>query len=1756
MTCGFFCSESLAEDFVDPDDLDALIDDEDDTDEFGGGRMDELLMKMEHGRYYFRRSAILSAKKHSGSKKLTEKLIELVRKKPPEIASISAVVLGEMKTKTAVPVLMAALKDKSEWVRESAAYALGLIGDKSALSDLVNRQPKTQGLSRWIYQDAVERIKGGKGATNPHRSTLKGASVYFFGAQGPILRDSWRNIISKFDLKVDGVPPHDLNEVLLKYGGPPDASQFYRLLEDRDGQPQVDVVIVSNMLAYEFVWSLRWRLFQFVRRGGSLIVLGNGVFVSGKVNTTEGRTVHHFAMPYQLWHSCLPQKLDSEFQPSIAGISGGFRKSLRSGIRKFEHGRSLLLASDPQQELPITALDRPQDHMDHRDRSWYHLKLQEQNFSNMLLQAVEGEKAFGALIDLYRGPETVVAGKEAAFHINLFSAAGDAGSLMMKILLEEKVVAEKLLPVDFRGGKLLSFKTAIPLPWTLRDGEYTAKFIFKSSAGVSEAEWKFGITSPLRFTWKFNTYFETAGGKLSGQATIRNLRNETISNLTLALDVLDGKERTLQRFEHQVTLKPGANGPFPLRLHARDYRVGSYSLILKILQDDEVLQESQRLLHRVGVYDFRQDLVYVPWNTAALPSDPRMRKLLTDSGFNGVWSLKAYPGWYNWGTHIGPLARATPTWPGEFVEQTSFGYGRDSHAFARHLRYSLPGFTILDPWDESEIETVASARGEDMGPIASVLYRNWLKSRYFSLDALNKVWRKEYGLFHNTKPDWFRWRMPPKSRIPPPLPWDGDLTSWNQIWSWRGAEKDWRHYEGKLWGELIFNECWRRVKKLDPNHPWHGSEAFHSRLYIGARPSRMQWESHYPRGKHGNTPSTIMLHFYYIYKDKRAEVVRRNHWDALAAGARHFITWSPDLNKAQGLEADTSIWNADYTLRPHGVAHAETIRRVRSKEQVLLDARNSHSKAVAFLYHGSWPEQAHGASPQPLFDAILFGGILPESLRTDSVRSERIPLDSFKVIFLFSRKDLPHDWQERLGTWQKNGGVLLKPEDYPFKYQGDRIESPGFTKFQTKLLSELRKHGVVPPVQVVDDNNLPEPSVEPALLETDDRSQFYLLAAPDWSLEHSQAFGDLLKHEFSEKVELKEALAGGAKFSVSGKAEQYHLWAKVKADQPFASVVTIDGKPGQPLTVYLKRRSLLQAERGLGKSRWIAGPRFKLSEGEHELKIRPETGSAEIEAVWIVNDLLVQPKLVCNLPNVKQVYDVYNDRFLSAIEGGWRMALRASYGEVYSLITESLGPVEVEPRLEESDTGRRLQLKIQIRRTDGSFSECRHALNIRLLDAVGRQIDGMSSKTSIRGWKFVTLYPAREDPPLPWNVEVKDLTSGRVGNASVTKLHPEPFESLKPVAPVVLRAEPLPWLDGDVHVVPFRVSATNNGEELVKGTVKIELPRKILLEGQSELNFELGAGKTKTFQWVGVLGREQAIALMDRPPRIWLHLEDGETLQTRLNDLYILRWEKTPPLVMNLRAAEVSVKVQNFLKQPLEASLQVGASKEWRIIDHAGPFRLPAGQVDNPATTPVKFRARLQSFADRPPEVYRMPLLLRVGDREFECGHDLIEVEKRRQWMVAPPPLEVVEEFEPEIPEKPLNAVRSKLWNLEWKPFESDTLIDFPADVGKRVFGVTNVCFAADSEVRVRLRGREKVEVWLAGTRMITGKPMKDETEAESALELQAQKSMKATARRWMPLVVRYQRQTAYPLSDLVFLDSEGKVIWTVEFRASPELKD
>ncbi|MBI2194063.1 MAG: HEAT repeat domain-containing protein [Planctomycetes bacterium] len=1757
------------------EEVDQAIDDQSDSDELGGGRLNEMLTAMDNGREYDRRAAIWRARLHPQSRRLVAKLVQVVQQKEAEYASIAAAALGEMKAGPAVPVLRASLRHASSWVQESAAYALGLIGDASAREDLEGARPSEAGLSRWIFEDALARLSGGPGVSSPHARSLRGASVYFLGAEGASLRDGWRPLVERYGLRVDGISPPPLNTVMRYFGGPPDTGPFESLLKDRDGRPQVDAVVVSGLLAYEFPPFLRWRLFQFVRRGGVLIVLGNTPFVRGEIRTVEGRVVHFFAHPPQLWHQCLPPKLDSSFRPFIGGFRGAFRQTLRSGVADFGHGRTILLASASAAELGVEGLDQPETHSDHRDKNWGQGMFGVSQIENLLLYGLEGESPFHALLDLYTGPEKIVAGEAATFSMNLFSATGKSGTLDLEVRIEKRPVVRKTLDADLQGRHLLPLKASVELPWTIPDGTAEARMVFITPDARSESAWTFAVTSPLRLSWNMEDSYEKVGGELSGQASVEDQLREKIEDLTLAIEVADHRSRTLQRHAQPVSLRPGPNGPFSLKLQARDYLIGSYTLCLKLLRAGEVIQKSIRLLHRCGPYRFDQDLVYVPWNTAALPSDERMRNLLLESGFNGVWGLDALPGWYNWGVD-GPRIRCMAAWPGDWVEQTRGPREMTMAEFGRYIRHRLPGYSIMDPWDESAIEMATSERGEDLSGEASGLYRNWLKSRYFGLEGLNRAWEKDYQVQVQPPPGAFvDWSMPGKARIPPPRPWQGDLTSWNQVWAWRGSPADWRHYAESLWGEMVFSECLQQFRKTNRGTYWHWADAFHTRLYMGCRPGQLNWECHRSRARFGHRPSTIMLHFYYAIHDKRPEAMRVGLWDALAGGGRHLINWSPNVGVVHGLEDDCSIWYPDYTLRPHGRAVADSIRRARTRAQVLLDGRNALSRTVAFLYSGAseWPFGV--GTPRALFDALLYAGIHPESLQPGVLRSDRMPLESFRVIFQCGDADLPEAWKKRIDAWQKQGGRLLDSAEFSFQGEGDRTEASGFTAYQSRVLARLEECGVKPPVSVVDDNGLPEPAVQPVLLETEDRSQQYLLAVVDWSLEGCQAFGGLEQHDFEEKVDLREGLSGGGvRFTVSGKAERYQAWAQVRAAEPFAGAVSVDGKPGLPLTVASGPRSLLWSERGLdGKPRWVAGPAFELASGEHALKVEVRKGQPQIDRVWVVGEQLLEPKLLCRLPGVREVYDVYGDRLVSRVGEEWPLRLQASFGEVYGLVTEDLGPVEVKPRLLVGETDRRLEVKVMVRRADGQPSGCRHAFNLSVLDAAGREIEGLGGKASVLGWRVVTLYPAHEDPPLPWTVEAKDITSGRSGQAQVSESTAVAFAERSPLAPVEFRADPLDPLEGHLHFVPFRVRVTNRKERPLKGVLETEIPGEWLLEGETRRDIEVAASGSAVFEWVAALGRPQAVELMDRPPRAWLALEEGPRMEVQFEDVWVRRWEKAPPLLTNFSEAEVPLEIQSSVDRQISGRIELGLSTHWEMLGAMpGEFSIPASTEGKPASARLAFKARIKAFAPVSPEVVRMSLRLHHSGRVHDIGYRLVELEKRREWLTALPPLEavgVMDEFKPEMPAEPVVAVKGKLWGLEWKPEERDTLIDFEVPVGQRLFAFTHVCFPEEAEVAVRIRGEEKVDVWLAGERMLprgredaakTPEPPKSPASGEAAdtdeesepAELKGLATMRAPAGRWLPLVLRYHRQTSYPNTDLVFLNEAGRVLWEAEFRANP----
>ncbi len=342
-----------------------------------------------------------------------------------------------------------------------------------------------------------------------------------------------------------------------------------------------------------------------------------------------------------------------------------------------------------------------------------------------------------------------------------------------------------------------------------------------------------------------------------------------------------------------------------------------------------------------------------------------------------------------------------------------------------------------------------------------------------------------------------------------------------------------------------------------------------------------------------------------------------------------------------------------------------------------------------------------------------------------------------------------------------------------------------------------------------------------------------------------------------------------ARFVIEQEA-RFRLWAQIKLTGPFTARVTIDDKGGVPFPMETDApNSLLWAERGTGETRWVAGPMFDLLPGEHTLAISNPAGGT-ITRVLLTDDGLICPTLKLALPGVKAVYDVYHDRQLTRAKDGWLLPMGLSDITVLGLVTEELGELQLEPRLLQSDSGRLLMVKVQLRRRDGALSDCRHAVNITVKDANGKEIAGLQSKGAVRGWQVFRLFPALEDPELPWTVEVQDLTSGLRASARLTGTAAQPFDALSPLPPLEFVPEPLPPMEADVHLLPFRATLRNHGAAPLNGHVKIELPAEVLLDAPAEQQVSVPAGGSVTLTWPAVLGRKQAGALQDAPPRVWL----------------------------------------------------------------------------------------------------------------------------------------------------------------------------------------------------------------------------------------------------------------------------------------------
>ncbi len=1701
----------------------------------------------ENGTTEQRQSIIWSSRIQTKSLRVLKLLQDIALNGSPELAVTATVTLGEIRRSEAVSTLIKILDSKSKIVQESAAYSLGLIGDLTVAPSLTAHLPNEEGLSRWIYLEALDRIAGRPVTETPRCKSLHDASVYFIGGTAEEeLRNNWKDFIFKYNLRIKTAPPGDINPQMGHYGGAPNTVEFFDMLKDKNGKPQIDIVVLCGVLPFEFSIDLQWYLYQYVRRGGILITLGNSMFYTGKLSKPNGELYRKFAPANSFWISSLPESMDNKFKTYIAGFKGIFRNTLRTGIKDFGKGKVISLVYGSPASFKTTQLfGMPTEDSWQFGKGYW--KFPTSNYEIIFNYAIEGDIAFPVILDLANGPETVKGTGPAVFSAQLISAARENGILKCELLTGNTVIIEQAIPIDMEDTTVKSIKPSFTLPVSIPDGKYTARLTYTTKSGSSSDVWPFDIASPIKINWNFKNQYRDFGLILTGNATIISELIEPLKNIELSLNVTDRDGRILQRLTKNIDILPGTNPPVELSLPTRDLLIGVYGLNISLHQNKRVLQSNSRLLFRDGSYDYKQDLVYAPWGQFNADNQ-QMVQAYKDAGLNSG-TMYATPGWYSWGV-CGPNYNALPTWPGNWVAKTSgyYPFNDNSQEFAKDIHERLTSATTIHMWDESEINIISSQK-EDIAPVSSVLYRNWIKSRYFSIDSLNSKWSKEYKKYPC-----------PSKKIPAPQDWNGDYTSWNQIWTYRGSNSDWNRFND-LWSDLAY-QCRNEFRKIDKgDHPWLWFDLFHTRVYPSTRPNETNYQAHEGRGTLGDVPSSIMLH-YIFHIPTLPGIARMLNFDALAGGGRHFIIYRADDNPDSRDPAP--IWKPGFELKPHGKELAESIHAIRAKEQVFLDSRNKMSKEVAFLYHGtaSWPPGS--GTPKPLFDALVFGGIHPESLKTGSLRSERMSLSSFKVIFRCGNGNLPANWQKRIDDWQKNGGIYLNSTEYPFTYRGggskikideftftsgtsERIGSPGFTEYQTKIFDLLKKNGVLPPFQVVDDNGLPELALYPVLMHTEDNTQEYITAISDWDHWTSQAFDKTI--DISEKIDITKGWNDGAKFNSRNTVERYRLWVEVKLTGSFSAKVTIDGEGGTPFPMENDpANNHLWAERGTGQTRWIAGPEFILKQGEHILVISNQNGGSVTRAI-LTNKLNISPTLKVASTNVKQVYDVYHDRILTKKIDGWTLPMGLSECTVLSLITEELGDIKLEPRLLKSDTDQMLQLKVQIGLRDDTLSKCRHAINILLKDAKGMEIPTLRTKASINGWGVVMLFPGVNAPDLPWTIEVKDLTSGKMANALITAESKNEFTSLSPIPSFDFYTEPLLPMEGDIHIMPFKVTIRNNVATTLQGKIKIELPENSLIDSKPEIPITLSANTAATLSWTAIIGRNQAINLQDSPPRVWLTLKDGTSREIQFNDIWIRRWESTPPLVTNLQQTNIPLSIYNFTDKLITAKLQMNLAETWSISrDANGEIIIPAMTKNAPGLVTSVYTAILKPYAQQLPEVKRLPLQITFGNTIYDAGVKLVETEKHRRWQMVSGE-QVLDEnndtYEPVMPTEAVNAIKENLWDVKWTAVESDTLINFTNGTSLSYYAITNVSFPKAGDAAIRIRGDAKVQVWLGGVEI---DPYEKKKKIDEIITTYRDR-VPVLANNPIPLVILYKSPSNIPLSnDLVFLDKDDNIIWEADY--------
>ncbi|MBI2190450.1 MAG: HEAT repeat domain-containing protein [Planctomycetes bacterium] len=1243
----------------------------------------------------------------------------------------AALAAGRMKLRSAVSPLERCLSSESAWLRESALWALGEMGDAGVQEVLQGALEKGQTeWERWLAAEALNKAAGRQSLPDKgfQPRPLEGVKVLWVGI-GPRhayhfaqpVRDAQVHPpaeLARRGVIYQGVFVNHLNPAMGYFGGlsGPQAQKLLEGLVFEEGRPKFDAVVFHYLIPQDAPGPfLKWRLWNYIRRGGRLIVIGETLLQAASImDPRRGTMAVKVSWEMGLFDTALPAEVVKKPLPFQLGQE---RLGMAwTGYRDLGVGRTLLVCRpvDPARaEAPLDDLHR-QVFIGHFNRDQPAIIASDEEWLALFQWALGGTEALVARLAPEGPPKEVRAGEQLVLK-GTSSRFVPGDGFRLEFLVSD---ARDPAKIHFRAERALAdgaFEWPVALTDALPDASYL--MVWRLVAP--------GAAEPVQEIRRVVTVRARVGLEVSGPAllpepgetcevavTVRHRWGGPLAEAELRVGLVDFRGRWICFRHESFNLAAGGQVTRPVTFAADAVAPGRYRLMAEVASGGMVIARAAAAADRRNHFDFTQALIWTPFRSNQLLTEEQV-EAFRDLGVNCLYDVSSY-GLYSASLNS-PMFIPKGQWPRE-IEQGQIG--EEWRDWGRKTAVE-PLYTLTDTIEEADLEIGSKVHQEGYGDVVQEgheQYRIYLRSRYRTLSALNGAWKTDYASWNQV------YLMGPS--------WDGRAVTFTARMGGGGGQMvpvpqaideaagipSLAPYEDQNAFRWTYISLIHRIRY----DAYHSVDDRHVLTPGGASGLAGSWDNHHwrhylgwiynpsfaatlARPNYGLKPFTCLIGCKSTYAQ-----MSWLHWSALLGGARAFMPYS------DGSPLGDYLLDERHRPTSAGESLARVVRRLLPRQQVLLDTRNRVESGV--LLYGDFP---YGdAPPQWLFEAMALQRILPDFGSRLAGR---------KIVFVPGNGPA-----EALDGLAKAGATVLT--------------------LVTTASGVTQRFGLQRDAL---------PAAEPA-------------AALPKAHASGAGGGEGITSLMRERVE-----AGNARAT----------WS-----YPDGIPAMLEHSHGQGRHIHLNfvpdRESLSVAASLLGAILGQTGIRLPVQVLDTDGRIHRGVAAFELETfdgtqhyLCVCPDLPADPGLEDTeiagrivLPEeraVQSVVDVFSGRRASLERGGgeysFTFSLLPGEGTLFSLLEEETSQPMVSLSTAAAVPGEPLRVGVAIPGGGNSLSESSHSVRVQVLDARGTTVPGLGASGKVVRTRFFTLFPAENDPPGDWMLEVADLATGVTFRATLPR---------------------------------------------------------------------------------------------------------------------------------------------------------------------------------------------------------------------------------------------------------------------------------------------------------------------------------------------------------------------------------------------------